>query len=366
MMADGRPPFRVFRAYFRLPPMPGGMELHVAELSRAQRALGVDVTLLHQCGEAVGASVRVLPMWALNNVRPAALRDAAFYVAASIASGLRTSGPPIVLHVHGDWSAFFMSRLLATRLAAKLTVASIHDSTMNTPDWLYRAALAHCPLVFTTGSRDSTRLETILGRKVHHLPSAPRDLFFDTPSRTKLSSFDVIGVASFTSRKRLDLFVECATNRPDLRFAVFGDGPSYPEIRELAIRRGLRNLHMPGRAEPEEVVSALQSSRLFLSTSETEGTPTAALEAMAAGLPVMLTPSNEYGWLVRSNVEGRVTKGWSLNEILSGLDELLLDECRRRKMGEAAKARVAQFSWRGNAERVSALMAEYLGDAWQQ
>lgn len=365
-MADGRPPFRVFRAYFRLPPMPGGMELHVAELTRAQRALGVDVTLLHQCGESVGASVRILPMWPLNNVRPAALRDAAFYVAASIASGLRTSGPPIVLHVHGDWSAFFMSRLLAKRLGAKLTVASIHGSIMGTPDWVYQAALLHCQLVFTTGSRDSNCLETILGRKVHHLPSAPRHLFFDNTSRTKIFAFDVIGVGSFTRNKRLDLFLECAANRPDLRFAVFGDGPNYPEIRELALRRGLQNLHMPGRAEPEEIAAALRSARLFLSTAESEGTPTAALEAMAIGLPVLLTPSNNYDWLIRADVEGLVTSGWEVGEILSALDGLLEDESRRQLMGEAARARAAQFSWKGNAERVSALMAEALGVAWQE
>src|SRR5918993_925418 len=76
--------FRVIRSYFRLPPEPGGMEEHIAQLSRAQRALGVDVVNLFNSGSAAGPAVQLLPRLDLLSVRPALLRNILFYAAAFV------------------------------------------------------------------------------------------------------------------------------------------------------------------------------------------------------------------------------------------------------------------------------------------
>lgn len=358
-------PFRIVRAYFRLPPEPGGMEAHIARLSAAQRALGIEVLHLHNSGEAEGPAVRILTGYNLLNIHRSALRNAVFYTGALAAREQLKGALPTVLHVHGDWSDFLYSKSLARAIGAQVVAASVHGVVRKRLVKLYRLALSHCDIVFTTGKDDQYFLHELLNRTVYHLPSAPLDLFFAVPAGSASASCDVISVANFFPKKRLDLVCECAMRRPDLRFTIFGDGPERAAISALVAANHLTNLALPGRCPPEQIVTAMQEAKLFLLTSEQEGTPTAALEAMAAGLPVVLTPSNDYGWLVTSGVNGYVTGGWDVNEIVARIDDVLNDEPRRAAMSQANRERASRHTWRATANNVTALMAEQLGIAWE-
>ena len=358
-------PFRVVRAYFRLPPEPGGMEAHIARLSAAQRALGVEVLNLYNTGETEGPAVQLFAGRNLLCVRPAALRNVIFYSAALAARRRLRGILPTVLHVHGDWSDFLYSKALARALGAKVVVASFHDAVTKQMAMLYRLALSHCDLVFATGKDDQNSLQELLGRPVHHLPSAPLDRFFDAPEHTAQTSCDVISVGNFFPKKRQDLVLECAVRRPNLRFAVYGDGPERESIIARAAAENISNIVFPGRCPPAQIIEAMQGAKLFLLTSEKEGTPTAALEAMAVGLPVVLTPSNEYGWLVESGVNGFITRSWEVDEMIACVDSVLADEPRRVAMSRANRERARSHTWRANAEQVNALMAEQLGLAWE-
>jgi glycosyltransferase involved in cell wall biosynthesis len=227
---------------------------------------------------------------------------------------------------------------------------------------LYRPSLSHCGLIFTTGKSDQTLLLQLLGRPVHHLPSAPLDLFYDMSKGAGQSACDVISVANFFPKKRLDLVLECAKHRPQLRFVVLGDGPEREELLAKATAENVRNIAFPGRCSPTQVAKAMQGAKLFLLTSEEEGTPTAALEAMAVGLPVVLTPSNNYEWLVEAGVNGFVTSSWEVDEIVIRIDDVVSNEANRAEMGRINRERVLRnHSWRTNAEQVNALMAKYIG-----
>jgi glycosyltransferase involved in cell wall biosynthesis len=354
------PNFRVIRAYQRLPPMRGGMETHIAELTRAQRALGIEVTHLYQCGDAEGAAVRVLGNCPLHSVKPAALRNLIFFGAAMRARAQLRTNQPTVLHVHGDWSDFLYSRPLSRVLNINLVAASIHGPIRRNFPYFYRSSLAHCKLIFVTGKSEQIYLENLLERAVHHLPSAPADVFFQEQMLHLPSRYDVISVGTLANVKRFDIILACAEARPQYRFAIYGDGPLREKLRETIRISGIRNLDLPGQLTPSEIKVAMHEARLFLSTSEKEGTPTAALEAMASGLPVVLTPSNQYSWLVTPHVNGFVTSGWDLEEIMQRIDCILSDEPGRAAIGEANRVRARAHSWQGNAERVSGLMAEHL------
>jgi len=356
--------FRVVRVYFRLPPEPGGMEAHVARLSAAQRQLGVDVLNVYNTGCPNGAAVQLFSERNLLPIRPSALRDAIFFAGAIINWRRLRCTLPTVLHVHGDWSAFICSRLLARVVGAKAVVASLHDTIPRKPR-LYRWALSHCDLIFSTGKRDQVWLEGVLGRSVCHLPSAPLDVFYRRHTSLKTSSCDVITVANFVPKKRLDLVLECAASCPDLEFVIYGEGPERKELSSRARKDGVTNIRFPGRLPADQIAVALKLARVFLLTSEAEGTPTAALEAMAAGLPVVLTPSNEYGWLIERGINGYVTKSWEVDELVATIRGVLADEERRVAMGSAGRTRAQEYSWRANAERVSGLMAETLDLTWK-
>ena len=354
-------PFRVIRAYFRLPPEPGGMEAHIAQLSAAQRALGIEVINLYNTGEADGLAVQLFPDHNLLYVRPAALRNLIFYLGALTARQRLRTLLPTVLHVHGDWSDFLYSKMLARAIGASVVAATIHDTVAKPKAMLYRWALSNCDLMFATGKDDQNFLKKLLDRPTYHLPSAPLDGFFDAPSGPVRTLYDVVSVGNFYPKKRQDLILECAARRPNLRFAVYGDGPERERIMERATVDNIRNIEFPGRCSPSQIIDALQSAKLFLSTAEREGTPTAVLEAMAVGLPVVLTPSNDYAWLVEPGVNGFVTRSWVIEEILLYVDDALADESRRISMGQANRERARRHTWVENAELVNTLMAQQLG-----
>lgn len=358
--------FRVIRAYLRLPPAPGGMEAHIARLTAAQRDLGIQVLNLYNVGVAEEPAVRLLPRYDLRRIRPAALRNGIFYAAAIICRDKLKDSYPTVLHIHGDAWDFIYGRLLAYAIGAAAVTASLHGIAKKNKAWLYRVALAKYDLIFVTGKKDQVFLETLLGRAVYHLPSAPLDVFFDRQGTHASPCYDVITVANCVAKKRLDLVLDCAACCPDLKFAVYGDGPLRPSLMEQVRIRDIKNLWLAGSKPPEEVAKGMRNARVFLLTSEAEGTPTAAIEAMASGLPVVITPSNDYSWLIDQGVNGYVTSSWEVNEVINRIRDVMLNEGRRVSMGQVNYVRAKQHTWLANAERVSKLMAGRLGIAWGQ
>lgn len=350
---------RLYRSYPRLPPEIGGMERHIAQLTAAQRAQGVDVVSVFNSGKAEGPAHQILPGRNLSNIKPRMARDVLFY--ASARQGLKPVRDQrfTVLHVHGDWSAFLASRLLTRRLRPVVTVASIHGPAQRSAAF-YRTALASHTLIFATGHREATQLSEWTGKPVHHLPSAPLDLFFESHAASDPPA-DIIAVGNLLPYKRTELFIACALRRPDLQFSIYGDGPERKSLEATLAAGGCTNVHLRGKGDPQRIASALQSARVFVNLSAREGTPTAALEAMACGLPVVLTPSNDYEWLVRDGVNGYVTTGWDIGEILQKIDLCLMDEDRRVAMAAANRTLAERHRWSAKADLLTCKIIEAIG-----
>lgn len=347
-------PLRVVRVYLKHPPLAGGMEQHIARLSAQQRRLGVSVLNVFHAGSADGDHIRILKSLDLLGLRPAVLRNLIFY--AGIVQKLRMlrSSSPTVLHVHGGWSDFLLGAALAKLIGAKAMAASIHGKLHSSHVALYRWGLRPASMIFATGRREAEVLERVLRRPVEHLPSAPADLFFEPTENDP--DVDVVAVGNLVPVKQFDLLLACARLRPDLRFAIAGEGPLRATLRTTIEAEGLENVALLGRLSQSEVRSLLARSKVFVSTSSEEGTPTSALEAMACGLPVILTPANDFRWLVSDGQHGFVTAGWDPQEIVAKLDTILADEHSRKAIGRRNRERARQYSWTSIGELVTARM----------
>lgn len=100
----------------------------------------------------------------------------------------------------------------------------------------------------------------------------------------------------------------------------------------------------------------MRTARLFLNTSATEGSPTAALEAMACGLPVVLTPSNDYSAIIEQGVNGWVTGSADPAELVSAMDLFLEHPDRLARAGIAARKTASGHRWDAKAQAVTAAM----------
>lgn len=131
--------------------------------------------------------------------------------------------------------------------------------------------------------------------------------------------------------------------RNDFIFVLAGSGNKNYEkrIRHALAKSGLAELSiLPGFLEGRMKYAALADADIFALTSYHENFGMAAAEAMAAGLPVVISNRVQIQDLIRDYRAGLVT-GLKPEEIASALQGLLEDESLRFKMGASGK-RLAQ------------------------
>ncbi len=145
-----------------------------------------------------------------------------------------------------------------------------------------------------------------------------------------------------------------------LSYTIVGDGPYRTQIELLAKELKIEHfVSIIGMVEREKVPGYLAASDVFVFPSHSEGMPNVVLEAMAAGLPVVMTDCGGSKELIGDNgivvpLSGDVDKG-----VEKSILKLLNDKALRERMGEASRMRVeVDFSWETNASQYRRLFAE--------
>jgi glycosyltransferase involved in cell wall biosynthesis len=357
---------RIIRLYPTLPPYPGGAEQHVARLSEWQRKLGATVLVLYNHGDAATESdVQVGKGLPLYRLRPRALRDLVFYCCCAVRLyTLRHKAD--VVHVHGDWSAFLCGPLIALIVGANVRIASVHDHLRQGGFWdcVYRAALYAFDLSYSTGQREACRLTALLRRETPWITSGLHQVFQQTALETFAPvvnpNYDVITVATMSRRKRLELVIAIAALLPHRRFWIVGDGPERERLLALAQQQATHNVTFCGHLEVTAVQRCYLGASVFLLTSITEGTPTVFLEAMACGLPVVTSASNDFQCLLEDHVTGYVLAGTDAADYARRIEQLLSDATLLAKIGSENRLRARRYFWPAIAERITAEMSQRL------
>lgn len=174
----------------------------------------------------------------------------------------------------------------------------------------------------------------------------------------------VIGcVASLTPEKAhkdlIQAFAALSAVVPHCILLLIGDGPLRQELEQQCAELQLKNVLFAGRrTDVRELYYAMD---LFALVSYKEGLPMALLEAMSAGLPVVVTPVGAIPQVITDGKEGVLTPP-AQPEVLAGvLQQLVENPDQRREMGQAAYTRVlAHYSSKRMAEDYIALYRHIL------
>jgi glycosyltransferase involved in cell wall biosynthesis len=159
-------------------------------------------------------------------------------------------------------------------------------------------------------------------------------------------------------RKGLGVAIDALPFAPGWRLVVVGEGDR-PGHVERARRLGVEDrVIFAGRHPDTERFYAAADAFVFPTTYE--AFPLVALEAAAAGVPLIATRVNGVEELVRDGESGRIVAR-SGEEFGRALAELGADPALRDRMGQAARDASAQYAWETVVERYSALYEELAG-----
>jgi glycosyltransferase involved in cell wall biosynthesis len=150
---------------------------------------------------------------------------------------------------------------------------------------------------------------------------------------------------------------ELKRENPDFLTLLVGDGPLRGKLEELVRDLGLKEqVHFLGSRDREDIPEILAITDIFVLPSLWEGLPTAIIEAMAAGCPVVATAVAGTPEVVMDRETGFLVNSRDPEALAQKIAKLLEDPQLRRKMGEAGVKRVEEhFTLEKMAQNYEAL-----------
>ena len=166
-------------------------------------------------------------------------------------------------------------------------------------------------------------------------------------ARYGLSSDDrvVIHISNFRQVKRIDLLLE-AFHRlevPNKKLLLVGDGPLMGAMRRLVGELGLEDTVIFA-GKQEQVAELLSISDIHVLLSDKEAFGLVALEAMATGVPSIVSDAGGLPEVITDGVDGFVVKRGDVAQATEAMTRLLGDEALRQTFRDNGFEQARRFA----------------------
>ncbi|HUB53347.1 MAG TPA: glycosyltransferase [Terracidiphilus sp.] len=235
-----------------------------------------------------------------------------------------------------DW---ILSRLPERQSAA--TAKKIQDLALATAGILYRRAL----VTYAPNPELCAQLEQVVQRPCYLMPrGVDAELFH--PAKRKRDADDREIVLGFVGRlsveKNIALLVEIQHELDSMgvtgyKFLIVGHGGD-----EQWLRDRLHRADFTGVLRGEALATAYANMDLFVFPSHTETFGNVVLEALASGVPAVVTPDGGPKTIVRDGETGRIVQD---EEFAGAVAGIIADRARLEEMRKAARAYALTASW---------------------
>ncbi len=209
--------------------------------------------------------------------------------------------------------------------------------------------------------------------KIHVLYSGVHDRFYPVRdpilvarvrNRYKIGNAPYIfSVGTIQPRKNYDRLVEAfhQLGRSDMLLVIAGargwlDNPLYRHVAERGLADRVRFI---GFVPDEDLPVLYSAAAVFAFPSLYEGFGLPPLEAMACGVPVLVSNQSSLPEVVGD--AGVLVDPYNIDEIAGGLARLLDDENLRNTLINRAQLRVQSFTWRTAARQLREHYKELVG-----
>ena len=240
---------------------------------------------------------------------------------ALVAELARLVRRPYVLHVHaGGFDAHYASAPRWER-------------------WLVRRVLGGAALVIALSPTWADRLRSIVACRTTSIPNPvaiPRE-----PASLDSSPTCIVSLGRLGERKGSRVLVQAfatLVDRPEARLVLAGDG-DLASVAAEAKRLGVNDrVDLPGWIGPRERVQTLSTATIFALPSREEGLPVSLLEAMAYGLPSVVSPVGGIPDVFEDGRHGYFVPPDDPDALADRIRALLEDREAARRMGRQARS----------------------------
>lgn len=173
--------------------------------------------------------------------------------------------------------------------------------------------------------------------------------------RDRLSGGDpgsrlVVYAGRVSFEKRVDVLAEAAKLlRNEAQFAVVGDGPALDWLKAEVEGTGTV---FTGFLDGDDLAAAYASGDVFAFPSDSETLGFAALEAMAAGVPVVAARAGGIPHVVDDGRTGILVEPGSAEALAAGIRRISRDADLAERLTTAGRQEAERWSWTASAERL--------------
>jgi glycosyltransferase involved in cell wall biosynthesis len=186
------------------------------------------------------------------------------------------------------------------------------------------------------------------GHTAHVIPNVVDLSRFAYRARRPLGA-RLLSTRNLEPHYRVDMIVQAYAQLkplvPEATLTIAGYGSEEPRLRLLVSSAGLADVRFLGRVEPEDMPRVYDNADIFLNASVVDNQPVSILEAFAAGLPVVSTPTGDIGALVRHHDTGLLVPPFEPGAIARAIQWLLANPDRAAGFAERAHASIARYTW---------------------
>lgn len=357
----------------------GGVESHVATLSRELAARGHEVTVVTTRDRPGAVERERMDGFEIVRVKPRMI-----VMRTPIAPRIRfvlRGAPADLIHAHlpPPLSAHYAAD--AAEAHGVPFVVTYHcDVELPSPfgtmvEALYRRSLGASTLERARKVIVTTRTYAATSRAVwRHSPEVIPNMV-DTQrfrpdldgggirQRLRLPSDKpiVLLVGRIVPHKGVEHFVEAARYLPEASFLVAGEGSSLETMKRLAVAFGVEDrVRFLGRVSQENLPNLYAACDVFVlpSVSRLEAFGIVALEAMATGKPVVVADIPGVREVIEDGREGLLADPVNPRDLAARIRALLADPDRAREMGRRGREKVlSTFSIAKVTDRIEAVYA---------
>jgi glycosyltransferase involved in cell wall biosynthesis len=140
-------------------------------------------------------------------------------------------------------------------------------------------------------------------------------------------------------------FARLKTLFPEATLTIAGYGSQERPLRQLVKRLGVSDVQFVGRVEPAALPTLYDAADIFVNGSVVDNQPVSILEAFAAGLPVVSTPTGDIAAMLGEGEAGLLIAPDDPVSMAEAVTRLLEDPQLALLMARRARSIVERYTW---------------------